>query len=461
MPDLKRMFDQVGMVDGGHGMLRELFQEHVTAEGQAAIVKLGKEGGSDPKAYVTALLSTYNFYGAVVKTAFVDTVSFLAALKKSANTYMNVNLVTKTHSQGSRASPVLLSKYCDGLLKKSSKMHGGGDVDPLLDGCITVFNFLQDADVFQKFYSKSLAKRLVEDNSVSEDAEESMISKLKATAGAEWTRKFQTMFTDVKTSRESTKKFDSKEILKDFNAMILKSGSWPFAPNPEQDVAFTGKMKACCDKYKMWYVRAHSGRKLTWLPIFSKGDLIAQFSTDKKTGKPLTFTLQASAHQMAILLLFNDATTIAVADIEKMLAAKGWVGEQNEYLKAVLSTLYKTKIITASADGKVCKLNEAWKNKKTRVKIDLPVKAAVAKEAETDHKAIDLERTFVIKAKLVQVMKTRKTMNHKQLVLDVMKALIDKFKPQPRQISKEIGNLIETEYLERVEGKRDEYNYLA
>lgn len=226
-------------------------------------------------------------------------------------------------------------------------------------------------------------------------------------------------------------------------------------------MTFTGKMKACCDKYKMWYVRAHSGRKLTWLPIFSKGDLIAQFSADKKTGKPLTFTLQASAHQMAILLLFNDATTIAVADIEKMLAAKGWVGEQNEYLKAVLSTLYKTKIITASADGKVCKLNEAWKNKKTRVKIDLPVKAAVAKEAETDHKAIDLERTFVIKAKLVQVMKTRKTMNHKQLVLDVMKALIDKFKPQPRQISKEIGNLIETDYLERVEGKRDEYNYLA
>lgn len=44
MPDLKRMFDQVGMVDGGHSMLRELFQEHVTAEGQAAIVKLGKEG---------------------------------------------------------------------------------------------------------------------------------------------------------------------------------------------------------------------------------------------------------------------------------------------------------------------------------------------------------------------------------------------------------------------------------
>lgn len=453
------------MVAGGHSTLRNLFQEHVTEEGKAAIEKLGKEGANDPKGYITTLLSTYNFYGAVVKTAFVDTLSFLAALKKGANTYMNINLVTKTHPQGSRASPVLLSKYCDGLLKKSSKMHGGGDVDPLLEGCITVFNFLQDADVFQKFYSKGLAKRLVEGNSASEDAEESMISKLKTTAGADWTRKFQTMFTDVKTSRESTRKFKEKAfdgVLKDFNAMILKSGSWPFAPNPDQEVKFSGKMKSCCDKYKLWYVAAHTGRKLVWLPIFSKGEVSAQFSLDKKTGKALTFTLQASAHQMAILLLFNDATTITVAEIEKLLRpAQGWTSEKNDYLKAVLSTLYKTKIILASPDGTVCRLNESWKNKKTRVKIDLPVKAAVAKEAETDHKAIDMERTFVIKAKLVQIMKTRKTMNHTVLVTEVLAALHGKFKPQPRQINKEIGNLIDMDYLERVEGKRNEYNYLA
>jgi hypothetical protein len=42
-----------------------------------------------------------------------------------------------------------------------------------------VFNYVEDKDVFQKFYGKLLAKRLVGQLSASDDYEESMISKLK------------------------------------------------------------------------------------------------------------------------------------------------------------------------------------------------------------------------------------------------------------------------------------------
>ena len=42
-----------------------------------------------------------------------------------------------------------------------------------------VFTYIEDKDVFQKFYSKMLAKRLVQHMSASDDAEASMISKLK------------------------------------------------------------------------------------------------------------------------------------------------------------------------------------------------------------------------------------------------------------------------------------------
>ena len=45
-----------------------------------------------------------------------------------------------------------------------------------------MFKYLEDKDVFQKFYSKMLAKRLVQHVSASDDAEASMISKLKVTA---------------------------------------------------------------------------------------------------------------------------------------------------------------------------------------------------------------------------------------------------------------------------------------
>ena len=44
---------------------------------------------------------------------------------------------------------------------------------------MVVFKYIEDKDVFQKFYSKMLGKRLVQHMSASDDAEASMISKLK------------------------------------------------------------------------------------------------------------------------------------------------------------------------------------------------------------------------------------------------------------------------------------------
>jgi len=44
---------------------------------------------------------------------------------------------------------------------------------------MTVFKYIEDKDVFQTFYSKNLAKRLIHGASASEDLEGTMIGKLK------------------------------------------------------------------------------------------------------------------------------------------------------------------------------------------------------------------------------------------------------------------------------------------
>ena len=51
---------------------------------------------------------------------------------------------------------------------------------------MVIFRYVEDKDVFQKFYSKMLAKRLVQQNSTSDDAEASMISKLKVRGYNKW-----------------------------------------------------------------------------------------------------------------------------------------------------------------------------------------------------------------------------------------------------------------------------------
>ena len=44
---------------------------------------------------------------------------------------------------------------------------------------LIVFKYIDDKDIFQKIYSKLFANRLIKDTYASEDAEESMIKKLK------------------------------------------------------------------------------------------------------------------------------------------------------------------------------------------------------------------------------------------------------------------------------------------
>jgi len=67
---------------------------------------------------------------------------------------------------------------------------------------MTVFKYVEDKDVFQKFYSRMLAKRLVYFTSASDDAETSMIGKLKEACGFEYTNKLQRMFQDMQISKD-------------------------------------------------------------------------------------------------------------------------------------------------------------------------------------------------------------------------------------------------------------------
>lgn len=60
--------------------------------------------------------------------------------------------------------------------------HSEQEVETILDKTILLFRFLQDKDVFERYYKQHLAKRLLLNKSVSDDFEKSMISKLKVSA---------------------------------------------------------------------------------------------------------------------------------------------------------------------------------------------------------------------------------------------------------------------------------------
>jgi hypothetical protein len=53
------------------------------------------------------------------------------------------------------------------------------EIEGVLDKSMVLFRFLQEKDVFERYYKQHLAKRLLLNKSVSDDSEKNMISKLK------------------------------------------------------------------------------------------------------------------------------------------------------------------------------------------------------------------------------------------------------------------------------------------
>ncbi|MCJ1260723.1 hypothetical protein MMC22_000585 [Lobaria immixta] len=436
------------------------FEAHVRKSGLAAVERVAAESENlEPKMYVDALFVTHVHYQQLVDDSFSRDSKFVRSLDNACTEFFNRNKVCTT---GSTRSPELLAKYTDMLLKKGETNAEEADLETALTKVITVFKYIEDKDVFQDFYTRMLAKRLINSSSASEDAETSMISKLNGICGFEFTNKLQRMLQDIKVSKDLNIKYndsrgkasDGEEAKKAINSNfhILNTGFWPltqpettFMPPPEIVDAYTDFQKI--------YLDQHSGRKLTWLWNLCKGEMRANYIKNAKT----PYTFMVSTYQMAILLLFNDADVVTYEQARNatMLSA--------DWLDPSLGILVKAKVLKPSPnDGKPepgtsYTLNHGFKSKRLKVNLNISLKSEQKKDVEDTHKAVEDDRKMQLQSTIVRIMKSRQKLKYFELVQETISQVNSRFEPKIPEIKKTIDQLIDMEYIDRLENEELEY----
>eukprot|EP00928_Gymnodinium_smaydae_P013194 TRINITY_DN1481_c0_g3_i1.p1 TRINITY_DN1481_c0_g3~~TRINITY_DN1481_c0_g3_i1.p1 ORF type:complete len:776 (-),score=148.13 TRINITY_DN1481_c0_g3_i1:319-2646(-) len=444
----------------------------------------------DPVSFISAILALKNKYNQFVKESFKECKEFQIALKQAFESFLNKDTRTAQY----------LSLFVDDMFRKGLKgMSSDVEIDTSLEQVVTVFRFLQDKDVFENFYKQHLARRLLTNRSVSDEAERSMISKLKSECGHQYTSKLEGMFQDMKLSEDLMKQYKSgaggsqrslgssvapgaagggagggQNI--DLKVSVLTSGFWPGPPGAPCELPT--EIQDCCSRFETFYLAKHTGRRLTWQPNFGCADMKAMMPKSRHE-------LNVSTYQMCILMLFNSHQTLTYQDFQMQ------TNIPLDELKRHLMSLYvnpKAKILVKCGppekatkepqDGDTFQVNSAFECKLFRIRVPLVQMKSVpgqdgtsvtrveaadgAPVAGSDVPAtVEEDRKHLVEAVIVRIMKSRKTLEHNQLVMEVTRHLTSRFQPSPTLIKQRIEKLIEREYLERSQNDRRIYNYLA
>lgn len=456
--DITRMYGLLKRIPGSQGLepLRTKFESHIKKSGLAAVDKICPEEDEnvDAKEYVDTLLSVHTTYNALVMSAFQGDSEFVKSLDNACREFVNRNKVCKASSS---KSPELLAKYCDSLLKKNAKNADDADLELTLQNIMIVFKYVEDKDVFQKFYTKQLARRLVNSTSASDDAEASMLTKLKEACGFEYTNKLQRMFGDMATSKDLNGAYaafkDTADVNEPFDSdyLVLGGAFWPLTATAH-GYSIPAEVQKSFERFTSFYHGKHSGRKLQWCWHLGKADVRTTYLGQK-------FTFNVSMYQLAILMTFNQNMKQRYEDLQAVTSISDKTqldGALNILTKAKVLTLEKGKL--GEADS-VYALNTGFKGKKLKMNLNLPIKSDQKAESDETHKTVEEDRKLLTQSAIVRIMKARKVLKHTLLVQETISQVKNRFSPKIPDIKKCIDILIEKEYLERSD--KDEYSYLA
>ncbi|KRZ70599.1 Cullin-2 [Trichinella papuae] len=460
LEDLSNMYALLSAKSSDLSFLVNEFESYVRGIGQHCMQNLQGDGCAlqlqVAQQFVEEILAVFDKYGEIVQKVFKGDHEFSAALDRACLAVIN-------HRNGSKdpaKAAEWLSKHIDQILRKSTKNLVENYIDFELTKAINILRFVDDKDLFHKYYSRSLANRLISGLSISIPAEETMIHKLKSCCGFEFISKFQRMLSDITLSKELTSNFISylQDRILGINVhmMVLQAGAWPLM-QCQLKVPIPPVIENAINEFEQYYTKFFSGRKLSWMLQFSVVDVMLHY---------LHRRLMASVnlHQLAILLCFEDHDQLALEDLKiKSGIQDGGFDSNLECLIDAAILLRQPETFNGQLRTKII-LNKNLTSRRVKFRVNSPFFSdAFNKDLSAGrqvHADLKVDRKLFIECTLVRIMKSKKLIKHEDLLKEVMGQCVGRFVPEVQMIKQAIESVIEKNFLRRTDNA-DEYAYLA
>ncbi|PBP19473.1 Cullin family protein [Diplocarpon rosae] len=440
---------------------------------------------ADAIRWVGEVLNLKDKFDAMWKNCLSEDLNLQTAITKSFSDFINLY---------PRCSEYV-SLFIDDHLKRGIKGKTEVEIEVVLEKATTLLRYIQDKDMFERFYKKHLARRLLLGKSESFDIEKQMISRMKLEIGSSFTSKLEGMFKDMAMSDELTAGYrthiqslgdmDRKQI--DLGVNVLTSNYWPMetmggktAQNEDGTPTtcnWPSEIQTLQESFKKFYLKERNGRRLTWLGFLGTADLKCVFpkipGKDGALGKERRHELNVPTYGMIILLLFNDLADGESLTYEEIQQATNIPHHDLGRMLFTLSVLPRARILNKVPGSKELPkpgdkftFNANFTSKTVKVKAPVMLGAVNKVEGDEERKdtedRIDEHRSSIIDTVIVRIMKARKTSTHQLLFSEVIAQLTQRFKPDINMMKRRVESLIEREYLERAEDAPvPTYNYLA
>ncbi|KIN04667.1 hypothetical protein OIDMADRAFT_142515 [Oidiodendron maius Zn] len=435
--------------------------------------------------WVDLVLQLKDKFDNMWKTCFDQDLILQTALTKSFADFINLF---------PRCSEYV-SLFIDDNLKRGIKGKTEAEIDIVLDKATVLVQYIQDKDMFERYYKKHLARRLLLDRSESADVEKQMISRMKLEIGSSFTTKLEGMFKDISLSEDLSTGYrnyitnlgDADRNQIELSPRVLTSNYWPMeSMGSASTIAEDGTRHGCIwpseiqalqESFKAFYLKERNGRTLTWLGFLGNADIKCVFpkipGKEGQLGKERRHEINVTTYGMIILLLFNGLDDGESLSFEEILEHTNIPQQNLAQLLYTLSVLPKCRVLNKQPPtkdvpkaGDHFSFNSSFASKS--IKIKAPVISGSVNRVEGDEERKDTEdrndehRGSVIDTVIVRIMKARKVFSHQQLFTEVIAQLSQRFRPDINMVKRRVESLIEREYLARVEdAETPTYQYLA